>query len=337
MGYGGNILLFYSYLIPISIASFVFLLTNFLSETIISEGDSKNVTFYIIIGNIINLILDFVFVIVFDLGIFGLALATIMGSLLPFIQFIWFYLNNRTKIKLNWDFFKFDFHIFKEIFKITIPSFIDQLIFSILGFVMNIILITYFGATAVVLYTLFNNLQNVIASPTKGGARGLLTISGHLFGARKFDEIKSLLKYGFKLCYKLTIVSCLITVLIFGFGFHFYNGLIQIIFNHLILNEMVILFIFILIICFLLPISFICSNIMDGVGKSVYSLICSMILIILIVFLSFLFVFYTSYGILGVFIAIVLSEIIISVIYVLTLLWIIKNLEKKHLSNELVL
>ena len=39
----------------------------------------------------------------------------------------------------------------------------------------------------------------------------------------------------------------------------------------------------------------------------------------------------------GVFIAIVLSEIIISVIYVLTLLWIIKNLEKKHLSNELVL
>ena len=136
---------------------------------------------------------------------------------------------------------------------------------------MNIILITYFGATAVVLYTLFNNLQNVIASPTRGGARGLLTISGHLFGARKFDEIKSLLKYGFKLGYKLTIVSCLITVLIFGFGFHFYNGLIQTIFHSLIPNEMVILFISILIICFLVPISFICSNIMDGLGKSVYS------------------------------------------------------------------
>ena len=166
---------------------------------------------------------------------------------------------------------------------------------------------------------------------------GLLTISGHLFGARKFDEIKSLLKYGFKLGYKLTIVSCLITVLIFGFGFHFYNELIKIIFNHLIPNEMVILFIFILIICFLLPISFICSNMMDGLGKSVYSLICSMILIILIVSFSFLFIFYTSYGILGVFIAIVLSEIIISVIYFVTLIWIIKNLEKKHLSNELVL
>ena len=101
MCYGGSILLFYIYLIPISIASFVFLLTNFLSETIISEGDSKNVTFYIIIGNIINLILDFVFVIVFDLGIFGLALATIIGSLFPLIQFIRFYLNDRTRIKLN--------------------------------------------------------------------------------------------------------------------------------------------------------------------------------------------------------------------------------------------
>ena len=100
------------YLTPLFIFSIVFIFTNVFCETFQSEGNSKTPVIIIILSNIVNLILDPIFIFVFKMGLMGVAYASVISSLLGVLTFLYLYLNGKTKVPLSLKYFKFKTHIF---------------------------------------------------------------------------------------------------------------------------------------------------------------------------------------------------------------------------------
>ncbi|WP_323737578.1 MATE family efflux transporter (plasmid) [Methanosphaera sp. ISO3-F5] len=82
-------LLVWDYLIPIIAFAYIFMFVNFFSETLQSEGNSRIPTIFIVLSNILNIILDPIFIFNLNLGVKGASYATILSAVIPFIVFVY--------------------------------------------------------------------------------------------------------------------------------------------------------------------------------------------------------------------------------------------------------
>lgn len=100
-------ILVFDYLVPIVVFAYVFMFVNLFSETMQAEGNSHTPTVLIIASNILNMILDPIFIFNLNLGIKGAAYATVLSTLIVFIILMFYYLSGRTKVPLSLKYFKF--------------------------------------------------------------------------------------------------------------------------------------------------------------------------------------------------------------------------------------
>lgn len=154
--------------------------------TMISQG----------VGAVINIILDPIFIFVFDMGVAGAAIATVIGQVAAFI--IAAVLNHRknTDIRVNMRHFKPDWKIIKRIYAIGIPSVIMVAIGSVMTFCMNKILILYTkGAeTAATVFGAYFKLNSFIFMPVFGLNNGVVPIVAYNYGARKRKRMTETIK-----------------------------------------------------------------------------------------------------------------------------------------------
>ena len=155
------------YLNPLFFFSIVFMLVNVFCETLQSEGDSKTPVIILILSNVMNLILDPIFIYVFKMNIGGVANASIISSLFGVLIFLYLYFNGKTKVPLSLKYFKFKFHILFEIFKVAIPNFIDDSISCILAMYINSFLIIVLGEVGLILYAVSIKIRNLLRAPIK--------------------------------------------------------------------------------------------------------------------------------------------------------------------------
>lgn len=141
-----------------------FLLCNVLCETFQSEGNSKTPVKIMIFTNILNLILDPIFIFTFNMGISGAAYATIVSTLISVLFFIYLYLTGKTKIPLSLKYFKPNLHIVFEIFKVSIPNTLEDNLAFIL---QTTIVSTIFNSkqTGLVLYAVSIRIREFLRAP----------------------------------------------------------------------------------------------------------------------------------------------------------------------------
>jgi len=259
-------LLVWDYLIPIIAFAYVFMFVNFFSETLQSEGNSRIPTIFIVSSNILNIILDPIFIFNLNLGVKGASYATVLSSLIPFIVFVYLYLSGRTKIPLSMKYFKFRPYILVEIFKVALPNFLDDGLWAFSASFINGILVIRMGEIGPVLYSASNKLKTLLSSPIKGYGRALMSVVGHLFGAHKFDELNEMYKYALKVSLITTVAVMIGFIILRDYAFSFFSitGMQTEIFWIAILGTVIMLSI---------PFSIISSKMLDGFGKSMYSLL----------------------------------------------------------------
>ncbi|WP_458404141.1 MATE family efflux transporter [Methanobrevibacter sp.] len=313
-------ILIFDYLVPIVVFSYLFIFVNMFSETLQAEGNSTLPSALIISSNVLNIILDPIFIFTFNLGIKGAAYATVVSGLVAFIIIIYYYLSGKTKVPLSVKYFKFRPYIIAEIFKVALPNLLESgLGFFSISFI-NSVLIATTGEMGPILYAASNKLKTLLLAPVRGYGRGLMSVTGHLFGARKFDELMSMFKYALNVSLiTMFIIMCLFfLVRDYVFGLFSITGMDNIIFWIGVLGTVIMLAI---------PVSMISSKMLDGLGKSVYSLIFTFLKVIfgmLVVYvLSFIF---TDGG--CVLIGILISEVVFAIVYYLFLNHQFKNFDE---------
>lgn len=159
-----------------------------------SEGNPRIAMFTMLIGAIINTILDPIFIFIFGWGIAGAAIATGIAQAVSAAWVLYHFLSSRSTLKLRKEYLKLDFDIVSKIVSLGSAPFAMQLASSLLNVVMNTTLTTHGGDIAVSGMGVVMSLNTLILMPIFGINQGSQPIIGYNYGAEKYDRVKQTLK-----------------------------------------------------------------------------------------------------------------------------------------------
>ena len=174
------------------------LIYSSLSNIIRSDGSPKYSMVMLVVGAIINIILDPIFIFTFNMGVKGGAIATVIGQVISFIIAI-AYLGRVKSVKLTKEDFKLDRNTFK-ILSLGLSSFITQATILVLFIFMNNIMTklgasTKFGADIPLsVYGVISKINSLYISTVLGISIGAQPIIGFNYGARNEMRVKKTIK-----------------------------------------------------------------------------------------------------------------------------------------------
>ena len=172
------------------------------NNVIRAEGKPKVAMLTMIIPAVSNILLDYVLIYHFNMGITGAALATSSGYILSGLYTLWFFISGRSELKLIPDDLKLDFSIIKEITSIGSITLVRQSMFSILAIVLYSQLnkwglIAYEntlgqsgGSHAIAIYGLIRGFTLFVAFPIIGIMQGLMPIVSYNYGAKNWQRVR---------------------------------------------------------------------------------------------------------------------------------------------------
>jgi len=152
-------------------------------------GDSKTPVFFLVIAAVMNIILDLLFVIVFKWGIAGAAIATLISHGGVFIAAMVYLHRTHPIISFNFRQWSFDREIFSHIFKIGLPTGLQQT-FVAFGMIALFSFVNTFGTDVVAAYSAAGRIDSIAAAATMVFSQSLSTFVGQNLGAGKHDRVK---------------------------------------------------------------------------------------------------------------------------------------------------
>jgi putative MATE family efflux protein len=168
-----------------------FLALCMMGNTVIrAEGKPKFAMIAMIIPSVGNLVMDYVFIYVFDWGMEGAAWATTGGYLLCFGYILYFFLSKNSELKIRLSDFGLHLPILKEIGSLGFVTLSRQAVTSITYLLMNNILFDLGGESMVAVYAIIGRTLMFALFPVFGVTQGFLPIAGYNYGARKYERVR---------------------------------------------------------------------------------------------------------------------------------------------------
>ena len=199
--------------------------SGFFRSILAGEGDMKFPMMVAGLGTVLNILLDPIFIFKLEsfggfglgMGVKGAAAATVISQIIVFVIFIYMlFIKEHAYITFRLKDFSPSNNILWNIIKIGLPASVSMLIMAIGQGVFNKILIYYpNGSEYVAGYQIAGRLDMLIFLPIFSIAGALTTIVGMFFGARKFDELFGIVKYGSKSAF---LISTSVSFLVFIFA-----------------------------------------------------------------------------------------------------------------------
>jgi len=160
------------------------------NSVIRAEGKPRFAMIAMIIPSVGNLLMDYIFIYVFDWGMHGAAWATTVGYLLCFMYVFYFFLSKNSELKIDISHFGLDRPILREIGSLGFVTLARQAVTSITYLLMNNILFNLGGEAMVAVYAIIGRMLMFALFPVFGVTQGFLPIAGYNYGAVKYDRVK---------------------------------------------------------------------------------------------------------------------------------------------------
>lgn len=177
---------------------------------ITTQGFSKYSMATVLIGAILNIILDPILIFGFGLGVKGAAIATIISQCVSAIWVLKFLTGNKTKLKIRKENMKIEKEVIVAIIALGMAPFVMQSTESILNISFNVSLQKYGGDLAVGGMTILGSIMNLFFMPLQGVTQGTQPIISYNFGAKKFDRVKKAVILQIVVCATATTVVWLL-------------------------------------------------------------------------------------------------------------------------------
>ncbi len=145
------------------------------------------------VGAVINIIFDPIFIFGLGMGVVGAAWATVLGQVAGAALGVWFNARKNPEITLSFRRFRPSGDIIRRIYSVGIPSIIMASIGSVMTFGLNKILIG-FTTTATAVLGVYFKLQSFVFMPIFGLNNGMVPIVAYNFGARKPERMVKTVK-----------------------------------------------------------------------------------------------------------------------------------------------
>lgn len=195
-------------------------------NAILRSSNRPQHAMYTTIGTVIlNCVFAALFIFVFNWGISGAALATVLAQA---VMLGWelYILNDKSNlIHLDRHNMRPDFHIIKESLVVGLPQFLMNLCACLVAALMTRSLTSYGGDVAIGAFGIANRLAMFIIMVAIGINQGMQPIAGYNFGARRYDRVLKVLKYAILIATSITFGGfCIGTFLATPFAALFSNN-----------------------------------------------------------------------------------------------------------------
>ena len=175
-----------------------------------SEGNAVMAMVTMLIGAILNFILNPIFIFALHMGVVGSALATVISQAVCSVWVLSYFLRGKSLLKLKRKNMKLQKKVVIEILEIGISPFAMQMAAGLITVTFNKSLSRYGGDLAIGAFSLINSVNMLILMPVFGLNQGAQPIIGYNYGAKSYKRVKLALKYA-------AIVATIMTALGFIF------------------------------------------------------------------------------------------------------------------------
>lgn len=204
-GYGGIIIA----------GSIFFTIGMGLNNIIRAEGNPRIAMATMLIGAIINIILDPIFIYGFGWGIQGAAIATIIAKAISAVWVLHYFLSGRGHLKLALSKIRMNGKYLLGIITLGLSPFAMHMASSLLNFILNNSLTTYGGDLALSGMGIVGSIASLMLMPIFGINQGLQPIIGYNYGAGNFHRVKEALLKGMAVATVFTVIGS-ITINLFS-------------------------------------------------------------------------------------------------------------------------
>lgn len=166
-----------------------------MNQYIQAQGFAKTGMMTVVIGAVINTVLDPIFIFIFKMGVLGAAIATVIAQLASAVWVVIFLTSKKVSIKLTIRSMKPEFAIIKDIVSLGISNFIMAFTNSAVSVVCNKVLYRYGGDLYVGIMTVISSVKNIVFMPVQGFQNAAQPVISFNYGAKKFSRVKESIKF----------------------------------------------------------------------------------------------------------------------------------------------
>lgn len=182
------------YLFYIAVGAPFILLANTFGHAVRGEGASKASMIGGMIGSVVNIILDPIFILVFDMGTAGAAIATVLGNVFGCVYYIYFLTRKSQSMSLNFRYCKDCGQIAMRVLSVGVPAGINSALMSIATILLNNVLVPY-GDTAVAAMGIVTKVYLFVVFVHMGISNGIQPLLGYCYGAGNRKRFMGILKF----------------------------------------------------------------------------------------------------------------------------------------------
>lgn len=195
-------------IVPFSIT---FMLSYSFEMLIKTDGYPQRATVIVIVGSALNVVLDYLMVIVWNMGVSGAGIATGISNAVVIVFYLFHFCGKKGTIKFRK--FKMDAALVWREFKNGLSSGITELSTGLTIFLFNQAIIRYLSEDALVSYTIISYVNSLAVVTMVGIAQGYQPLLSYYFGQERMDRCKKLRRYGIVaafLCSTIYTAGCIL-------------------------------------------------------------------------------------------------------------------------------
>lgn len=191
-------------------AGMIFVATyNGMAALLRALGDSRTPLYFLIMSSVVNVVLDLLFVLRFGLGVFGVAIATIIAQAFSAIACMMYAYRKISYFRLRKEHMKPDRGMILTSYRLGVPIALQNSMIAVSCMALQGVVNT-FGETVMAAYTIIGRIEQIVQQPYSSLAMALTTYSGQNIGAGNTERVKK----GFRQATLMALVFslCLIPI-----------------------------------------------------------------------------------------------------------------------------
>lgn len=200
------------------------MLTTGLNGFINAQGFPKVGMMTTMIGAVLNIILDPIFLFGLDMGVAGAALATVLSQMVSALWVLRFLTGKKALVRLKRSAMKLESKRVKEIMSLGASGFIMQGTNCLVQVVCNSTLQMYGGDLYVGIMTVLNSVREVLSLPVSGIASGSQPVLGYNYGAKAYDRVKSGIRFNTLIGTAYTVIAWAVVMAVPTFLFQIFSN-----------------------------------------------------------------------------------------------------------------
>lgn len=166
-----------------------------------------------LLGAVLNLVLDPVFIFLFHMGVSGAALATVISQAVSCIWVMRFLTGKKALLPMKKTYLRIDGKLVKEIITLGMSGFIMQGTNCLVQVVCNATLKIYGGDLYVGVMTVINSTREILSLPVSGITNGAQPVLGYNYGAGEYDRVRQGIRFTAVLGIVYTLLAWLLVIL----------------------------------------------------------------------------------------------------------------------------